>query len=116
MGSSGFVMQMLETFIYQAPGFLLYIGGIIFAMTRMKTAKTPAMLVVVSLSILLLSIAIFTIIQSYVVMQMNQGGVLNSMWIYRGTWFARTIIHTLAMALLIYAVFVGRNPAPHSDD
>lgn len=83
---------------------------------RMKRARTPAMLVIVNLSILFLTSVIFTVIQSYIVMQMNQGGGMNSMWMLRGIGFAHTIIHTVALTLLIYAVFVGRNPAPRSDD
>ncbi len=115
-GSSISLDYLLETFRYQAPHLLLYCIGIGFAIMRMKRARTPAMLVIVSLGILLLTSVIGTAIQSYIVMQMSQGGTGNWMWMLRGFGFAYTVIHALAIALLIYAVFVSRNPAPRSDD
>ena len=78
MGGSDFWMQMLETFIYLAPHFILYIGGIIFAMTRMKRAKTSATLVIICLGVLFLNTLLFSIVQTLVVMQINQSGGANS--------------------------------------
>ena len=109
-------MQIFESFLYQIPHLLLYVGGIIFAMTRMKRAKAPALLVIVSLSTMLLTSLFFTVVQAYLVTTIGQNGGGNSILMLRGIGVVHSIIRVFALALLIYAVFVGRNPAPHSDD
>ena len=113
----GFLMQLLESFAYQTPYFLLYFIGIICAVFKLKRSRTPAILVIASLSILIVISIVHTVSVTYLRNEVNQSvaGHYLAKYVY-GAGICFSILKSLALALLIYAVFVGRNPAPRSDE
>ena len=114
---SDFLLVLLERFAYQSPFMLLYVIGIIYAMAKIRQARTPAMLMILSLGTMLFSSVIISIVYTYLLTEMLQnGGGMSVKWLLRVTGIVSTLTHAFGIAMLIYAVFVGRNKGPGPDE
>ena len=116
-GGPDFLISLGERLAHQSPLILLYILGIVYAMTRMKRERNTAVLVVVSLSIMLFTSLLTPIASVYFMNEARlPGNGISIYWFPRVVFGLHSISYSVGIAILLYAVFVGRNPAPRSDD
>ena len=111
--------HLIRWFIIFAPLTITCLWGVIFAIKKMRRARRPALLVIIGLSIMLLTNVLFKILMNtFSIPQMSHyiGDILSYRWVQDGSTILWLCSEAIGIAILVYAVFVGRPMPPSSDD
>ncbi|HEX6738331.1 MAG TPA: hypothetical protein VF310_08675, partial [Vicinamibacteria bacterium] len=105
---------VLSQLAYQAPMLLVCLAGVVLGVTFLPRARTPALLALAG-SGLWLVVSLAMVASNAYLMRMRLEGNLSGA--YSASWFgvvsvAGSLLHALALGLVVAAAFVGRPPRP----
>jgi hypothetical protein len=104
-------MVILSNLVWQAPVLLAYIVVMVVAVVKWQEFPRPSMMLFWAAVLSLVVTVAYTVLQQVIVMQMgpNLNGPQVSM-LLGATGLIATLIRAVAIALMVAAVYIGRQP------
>lgn len=105
---TGLVPAILMQLLFQGPTLLIYIIGSILAIVMWQRARTPALLLLIGVGVLLLSAIFGVVVQNYALYAGDGVDIASRGALMGLIGFLTNIMHAVGVLLLVLAAFAGR--------
>jgi hypothetical protein len=119
MEGSEKIAYLLKDLAIQIPSLLTILGCMIFAVVRWKHHGKVALMVLVGLLLLLIHVIVFAFIYTWVPDAIiNAADPANRASVTRNVFIGLAVVYNafeaVAVALLVFGIFMRRSPQPHA--
>ena len=106
--------MLFSNLVTQLPTLLAYLVVIVIALVEWKKYPRPSLLLLAAVAVSLVLTIGFPILQNVIFAQQQLGEIQATQmgWLLSGLGFVSSLIRAVALALMVAAVYVGRQPAP----